>query len=72
VLRVLITCMSDFGSVPLSKRLPPAHLREENKAQLLPLAQTAVACLQVGSTAVHHKGLVQWSYTLAKLTGDFN
>jgi hypothetical protein len=49
---VLITLMSDFGSVPLPKRLPPAHLQEETKHQLLPLAQTAVACLQVSFTVV--------------------
>lgn len=47
VLRVLVTLMSDFGSLPLAKRLPPAKLGSEGAQHVLPLAQHAVAALQV-------------------------
>lgn len=47
VLRVLVTLMSDFGNLPLARRLPPIKLGSEGAQHVLPLAQHAVAALQV-------------------------
>lgn len=47
VLRVLITVMSDFGPVPLARRLPSITLGAQAAVHMQPLAEQAVVSLQV-------------------------
>lgn len=69
VLRVLVTLMSDFGNLPLARRLPPIKLGSEGAQHVLPLAQHAVAALQDISAGLPVSGNSSFPVPIGNIQG---